>query len=623
LASPLAGTNQENTKLDFTETFLVATSFGLLTGLVEGTALVIFQSLHWLGWTISLAPINSQILWISPIFDLLMFASVGLILTLTGRFFSPVSTLEFKSFAFSFLAFLDWLVLTGHIRHLGAFALAVGLAAALTRWVRRNKETTLRLARRIAPGAALVVLILLIGVRGGSWFAETVATRKLSPAPGLPNILIIVVDTLRADHVHNYGYSRETTPNMDRIAQQGIVFENAFSTSSWTLPSHASLFTGYYPHDHGAEYDVYDGRYPTLAQALQSRGYRTGAFSANLDNVSRASGFGFGFIHFEDFFTSVTDMAARTIYGRLFELFVLRPLGFEDIPGRKRAIDVTRSTLRWIGQDRGKPFFAFLNYFDVHEPFLPPQPYRSRFAKGSNPGGILNARVMREHPRMTPEQLQGEIDAYDGAITYVDDSIAKLFAGLEELGMAEGTLVIITSDHGESLGDHALFLHRNALYRELIHVPLVCWWPGHLPAGLRVAQPVSNAAIPATLMEILGSGSDQSTFPGPSLVQLWKSPGARPDWPDPLAELAQMQFPGVEFNPNYSGSMKSLISAQWQYIVHQKSGEKLYNWQTDPKELSDLTHTPQGESIVRDFAGRLQKQLGSPQKATVNAHVER
>src|SRR5215470_1373262 len=170
-----------------------------------------------------------------------------------------------------------------------------------------------------------------------------------------PNIIMIVIDALRADHLSSYGYVRPTSPHLDRLAQQGVVFEHALSASSYTLPAHASLLTGRYLYEHGVEWNNrtarFANRYPRLAEALQSRGYRTAAFSANVFWVTRSKGFGRGFIHFEDYFQSVADMAARTLYGRIIETLILRRLGYEDIPARRRASDINRSVLQWIERD--------------------------------------------------------------------------------------------------------------------------------------------------------------------------------------------------------------------------------------------------------------------------------
>jgi arylsulfatase A-like enzyme len=184
---------------------------------------------------------------------------------------------------------------------------------------------------------------------------------------------------------------------------------------------------------------------------------------------------------------------------------------------RKRADVVNQELLSWI--DRGRngrgethPFFAFLNYFDVHYPYGGPPSIPSRMEP---PAGSAN-RYQRKY----------------------DDSLGRLMQALDQRGLSSDTLVLVTSDHGESLGQHGLTYHGQALYRELIHVPLVIFYPGHVPAGVKVPGPVTNAAIPATIMDILGARTQQNVFPSSSLSALWQA-GAGTDWPDPLSELAR------------------------------------------------------------------------------------
>ena len=253
-------------------------------------------------------------------------------------------------------------------------------------------------------------------------------------------------------------------------------------------------------------------------------------FSANRVYFSDGVGLGRGFIHFEDYFSSVGDALTRTLYGRKIARFyfyrsnkskVTRALRYleldswrdQDSEGsgeyggafgvRKRADDVNQEMLRWVERDRKRPFFAFLNYLDVHYKY----------------GGPWN------YPK--PAWDRGTtIDEYDAGVAYVDDSIGRLLADLDRMGVAQNTIVVLTSDHGESLGDHGLTYHGAALYWELIHVPLIISYPGHLPSGLRVAIPVTNAAIPATILSLMnlpGAGG-QRVFPGPALTGLWRPP---------------------------------------------------------------------------------------------------
>jgi arylsulfatase A-like enzyme len=180
---------------------------------------------------------------------------------------------------------------------------------------------------------------------------------------------------------------------------------------------------------------------------------------------------------------------------------------------------------------------------------------------------------------------------------------------LDEDGLSKNTQVIVTSDHGESLGQHFLMTHGRALYWELIHVPLIIWYPGHVPAGTVVRQPVSNAAIPATIMELLGGWP--GAFFGPGLGAFWHGE-SREQFPDPISELAQNKYPGKhdrqadQLIPTAaSGQMQTVVSAQWQLIVHQTQGGQLYDWTSDPGETRNLIDTPQGRSAAEQLESEI------------------
>jgi arylsulfatase A-like enzyme len=582
----------------------VAAWFGLVAGLVEGAGLLSFQKLGWLNWMVAQVGVWHEILWISPAFDLLLFVVIGLLLAPILRLTPENWRLPASVFTFSFLMFLDWVLLTGRIRQVAALPLAAGLAAVAMRRVKRNEVGALRFFRRTLPVLAGITLLLLVGLEGGRRLNERAQTAKLPAAPaGTPNILVILVDTLRADHLSTYGYGRSTSPHIDDLAKQGTLFERAFAASSWTLPSHASLLTGRYPHEHGAVNQKYDGQFFTIGEALRERGYRTAAFSANVYFFTRRDGFGQGFLHFEDFFHNAEDRALRTVYGRKFYQYVVERITREDFPTRKSADDVNRALLGWLEGSAGRPFFAFLNYFDTHDPYLPPAEYWKRFSKLERPPGHINEWAGRIRPKLTPVELQAEIDAYDASIAYVDEQIGRLMAELKRRGLSDNTLVVVTSDHGESLGEHGLFTHRNALYRELIQVPLIFLWPGQVPAGVRVRTPVTNVALPSTLEDLIGGR--RSGFPGASLAAFWRVPDALPDVPDPLSELSQMPFEPMKPAPAYYGAMQSLVSPEWHYIHNDKLGAELFRWEQDPAESENLASTPDGQRITEEFAVKL------------------
>jgi arylsulfatase A-like enzyme len=599
------------------DVWILAAWFGLFTGLTEGVGLLVFQKLGWLNWNIARVGVAADIIWVSALVNLMLCLAAALPLLVMGRMF-PRWQLSVAVFVYGLFLFLDWCLLSGKIRGSGAGVLALGLATVALRSFHRRPHRALRLWRRSLPVLAGLFVVAVVGVEGGQWWQERQAVAGLpEPPANAPNVLLIVVDTLRADHVGAYGYQRATTKNLDRLAGEGVLFENAIATSSWTLPSHASLLTGRYPYEHGAVRNEFDDRHPTLSEYLRDRGYRTGAISANTIWFTRGRGFGRGFVHFEDFFGSVGDMFARTLYGRKIEAYVLVPLGFEDDPGRKRASHVTSAALRWIGTGRDRPFFLFLNYYDAHDPYLPPQPFRSRFSKVERPGGRVNSHRLRYYPKLTAEQLQEEVDAYDGGIAYADHHIGELLAGLKQRGLDENTIVVVTSDHGESFGEHGLMVHINGLYRETLHVPMIFRWPGRLPAGARVALPVSIATFPATILEILGS-TDQQVFPGPSVARLWREPGTDLPGHFPLAELAQFKHEEIRKSPCYSGSLKSLVSPEWQYIVHEKTGEELYDWKGDPQQLNNVAQSERARPVAAEFRERLRNLVESARRSASN-----
>lgn len=601
----------------------LAVWFGLVTGLLEGCLFLLLQQFGRLTY------VSVEIVWIAAIFNLFLFLLVGLVLLILTLVIPRWPWTTIAIFFFTTLALVDWLglVLLEHISPWAVVLLAIGLAARAASWAGKHEAAVFSFWRRSIAWVALIAVITFVTIQTSILIRDRLAVARLPDAQnGSPNIVLIVVDTLRADHLSSYGYPRATSPHMDQLADQGVLFENAYAASSWSLPSHASLFTGRSVHEHGADWStpraMINNGFPTIAEALSDRGYHTAGFSSNLFWVTSEVGLDRGFAHFEDFFTSPADMAFRTFYGRSFEKLVLTRLGFDDIPARKRGPDINRSILRWIednytvnGDEPKRPFFIFANYMDTHDPYLPPDPFRNKFSQVENPGGLINDRIGQGNPDLTPDQVQTEMDAYDGSIAYVDDAIGELLKGLDERGQAENTLVIITSDHGEAFGDHGVFLHKNSLYREEIRVPLIMWQPGKLPAGMRVTQAVSNVSLPATLLDFVFPES--RLFPGPSLSKLITTAQTGTsakgmDWPVPLSEMAQIPW-APQRAPASSGDLKSLNGTRWHYIEHEVSGPELYDMVTDTAETNNLAGRPEVRAMLAPLKDCLSQTLDSPQ----------
>src|SRR5256886_5295189 len=445
---------------------LIAAWFGIFAGLTEGVGLLLFQRINWAQWG-RLMHVSEEVLWISPLVDLFFFLIVTLLVWLISRCSWRVPPTRLLVFLLTFLTIYDWLTLTNRLYHRACIVLALGVAVAFTRWITKREASNISFWEQSAPWLAVVFLLTLVAIQGEKWTHERIAVAKLQAAPqSSTNVLVIVLDTLRADHLSSYGYPRATSPEIDRIASQGVLFENAIAPCSWSLPSHASLLTGRVPSEHGMQ-NVQSmpwlgwgknslGGYPTLGHVLKERGYRTGAFSANRVYFTRNVGLGRGFVHFEDYFDSVGDSFVRTLYGREFARLYLnrtekskvtRALrymrleswldkdseGSGDFGGaygvRKRASAVNQELLQWIDRDRRHPFFAFLNYLDVHYSYGGPRGYpKPDWGRGTT------------------------IDKYDAGLNYVDDYIGRLLRELEQRGLKRNTIVVITSDPGESLG---------------------------------------------------------------------------------------------------------------------------------------------------------------------------
>ena len=608
--------------------FKLAVSFAAVTGVVEAAGLLFFQRVNWASWG-ELEHVSLPIFWISPIVDAILFLLVAVVLAAIARLAPKLPMVRATVFIFAVLMFYDWLSTPERLLHRSVLILALGLATALFRVFRKYEARFLRLTDRAALWSLGGIVVVWAGISGAARLRERIATDTLPTAQGgAPNVVVIVVDTLRADHLSAYGYPRPTSPNIDRIAQQGVLFENAISASSWTLPSHASLLTGRYSYEHGAT-DVkppsgraLDGRYPTLAETFAQHGYRTGAFSANYIYFSKNLGFGRGFLHFEDYFHSIFDDFSRTLYGRECTRLVLSKesvrrllirLGFPSIDElqpdsktswmvRKRASEVNREALRWIDRNPSRPFFVFMNYFDVHRPYGTPPGYPRKFTHLTTHEVYLNETAS--------SSSQGKDDLCDETIAYTDDQVGKFFSELQRRGLDKNALVVITSDHGDMLGEHGLFGHRNALFLPLIHVPLIFWQPGRIPAGVRVQRPVSNIALAATLTEQLGM-PEAAQYPGPSLKSLWAETQSQPQWPNPLSEIARFKDEGPRA-PTHFGAMTSLVTPQYHFISHQTQGTQLYDWVKDPGENSNLAASPSESSVAETLAHEVQSRTSHP-----------
>jgi len=308
------------------------------------------------------------------------------------------------------------------------------------------------------------------------------------PADARPNIVLVTVESTRADHVGVYGYPRATTPVLDALASEATVFEDASAVTSWTLPSHASIFTGLYPAAHGVvAYDHrLDDSHTTLAEVLHQAGYQTaavvsGPFLRSIRNLDQG---------FELYDQSVTHPDGnRAAHGDVTN------------PGVERIVE---GFLRG-GRDPGRPFFLFLYLWDVHYDYLPPPPFDTMFVPpNAEPVDLRGYEVSSAvGPDSPPAQIDYVLAAYDGEIAATDALLGRLFGVLKELDVWDATAVAVTADHGEEFFEHGHKGHRNNLYQESLRVPLIVKLPDRRPPSRR-ADPVSLVDLFPTILGLAG-----------------------------------------------------------------------------------------------------------------------
>jgi arylsulfatase A-like enzyme len=580
--------------------FISVVWLGLFCGIIEG-ALVIIPQVFDIVLGLSITELLSlDFFWVSIAVNTLHLILLGVILL-------PVLLLSKKIHIWLhaiIICYVFFSLISSLIRDKVAvyalFLISLGLAIQCTYIIRKHANIIFTVFRNTLPWLIGFSLFAFISIKSGLWLHEYVSISRLPmAAPDKPNVLVIVIDTLRADHLSSYGYQRETSPNIDRLANEGVLFENAISTSSWTLPAHASILTGLYPHEHGADVNSLNKEHLRIGEIMQSYGYRTGAFSGNYMVFHRGAGFGNGFLYFEDYFETVGSVFRTTAFGHFVQYEVLYKIFHQNYKlGRRIAEDISPSIIRWVEKNSGRPYFAFVNFYDVHDPYTPPQPFRSKYSQIQNPGGLINTdwTMNNNYQTLSSEELQSEIDAYDGAIAYVDYHIGRLIPELQRISPDRELLVIITSDHGELFGEHDLFGHGNSLTLQETHVPLIFWWPNQLPSGESINEVVSISSIPSTILEIIGI--DYPTYWSPSLDILWNEEQYY-DWPVSYAEIEKQPWAPPHYLSHYGGII-SATDSKWHYINHETLGEELYNWLVDLNETVDL-------SAELEFRDKLEK----------------
>ena len=269
------------------------------------------------------------------------------------------------------------------------------------------------------------------------------------------------------------------------------------------------------------------------------------------------------------------------------------------------AAEVTRRALQWLDQRPDRPFFLFLNYMDMHVPYLPPYEQAARFS--ATPRKIARQEKFGWRPRgevSEAEKKRLANEAYDASLAYLDSQLRVLWEGIERRGLDRNLLVIITSDHGESLGEHGIYEHFNSLYLEQIRVPLFIHFAGKVPAGVKATGIVSLHQMAATVLSLAGIPPDR--WMGPSMEAQWT--GTQQEGPPVFAEIpTSKDFPGViETDPVAQGWVKALTTSEWHFVLQEHGKVELYRWKTDPEELQNLAGDVENQKLVERFRSLLQ-----------------
>jgi arylsulfatase A-like enzyme/Flp pilus assembly protein TadD len=436
-----------------------------------------------------------------------------------------------------------------------------------------NKRTETR--RDPEPSGAgksprLLLLVLLVLIAGAASIGVWWFTRVPPPS----RVILISVDTLRADRLGCYGYDGIETPHIDRLAQDAVVFENAITTTPLTLPAHASMLTGSGPLRHGLIDNfgyALDEDEITLAEILREQGYATGGFVGAFVLDSRW-GMAQGFDTYFDRFDSPAEGIAA--------------LSANERPGG----DVLEPALDWIREQKEEPFFAFIHFYDPHTPYDPPEPYRTRYG---------------------PERL----GRYDGEVAYVDSLIGRLVSDLEDQGMYEDTLIVFLGDHGEALGDHEEETHGFFIYDATVHVPLIIKAPG-FQGALRVAGQVRIVDVMPTILDVLGI----------EVPELIEGESLRPFLRDPETETSRVAYVESHYARLHFGwaPLRGLRTDRYKYVEAPRG--ELYDLRTDPGETRNLFD--EKPDLVERFTEQIEameerRSFGIETPQVVDAETER
>ncbi len=407
------------------------------------------------------------------------------------------------------------------------------------------------------------IIALLLAILGGGSCRES---RKK------PSVILISLDTVRPDHLSLYGYFRKTTPFLEQLAKESVVFTNAYSPISLTVPSHASLFTSHYPSEHklvNNGWRLENWKLPLLAEVLNKQGYQTAAVIGSKILI-RYSELNRGFEYYQD-----------RNFG--YNISIVRSKKFQKRKSIKRlAQNVVDYGMDWLGKIKpGRPFFLFLHFYDAHMPYTFPQDWNKPFQNDADLKKYLEANSF------LIKDDYDQVNDYDNSLSYLDQNLERFFRYLKEKNLLENTIIIIISDHGEGLGQHNFYNHWLNIYEEQVRVPLLIRFPRSEHAGRKVEAQVSLIDVAPTILDFL-QVRDSMESRGSSLLPLITSAKSQIR-PCNFQERRWFpEEPPPEEKHWAAGKKAGVVCGEWKLIWADREPVELYNLKSDPLELQNL-----------------------------------
>jgi len=415
---------------------------------------------------------------------------------------------------------------------------------------------------------------------------------------GRPNVILIVMDTVRADHMSIYNYERDTTPNMREFIKNATFYPRSVSSGDMTLSSHASIFTGLYVSEHGAHYDPWnnapggkplDKKMDTLAEILSKDGYETMGVVSNYGFVSHAFNMDQGFQYFDQRVPVVFLGQSQPYYIRQGIRDVLThfssPSEF-DLQYR-RAEDINREAFTQLDRVKGdkRPFFLFINYMDAHAPYIPPPPFDTMYPGKDEDFTAakffdLEEGVMKLERDITDHEHNHIVSQYDGGISYLDFQTNTFLDRLRKLGLYENSIIIVTSDHGESFGERNFIDHGVSVYQDQVYVPLIIKYPNQ-SSGRIVNTVVNSVDILPTILSVSGINLPQH-ISGKSLVNIESA--------EPRTVMSETYPNGflLDWNPRFDRIERAIFNRNFKFIESTKGKKELYDLSLDQDEKQNL-----------------------------------